>query len=216
MLSPLIERAVELSAQWHDGTYRKFRWRDEPFEKPDGDDIPVPVSSHTTMVGLLVAQAGWDEATVAAAFLHDVLEDRNIAGLHMRRKELADLMGEEVTLLVETVTEQKRSSWGVPRSWEDRKQDYVERLRCGSPEAVAISLADKLHNLWTMNQTIAGGINPFRKGGARTPLSRGPQAQQQFFEAVLEASEQFEDPRLDGMREAVREQLLIFREISEG
>ena len=40
-----------------------------------------------TTVGLLVARAGWDEVTVAAAFLHDVIEDRNAADQHLNRDQ---------------------------------------------------------------------------------------------------------------------------------
>jgi len=211
MLSSLIEKAVELSMQWHDKTYRKFRWRKAPFKLPVGKQVKVPVSAHTSMVGLLVAQAGWDEVTIAAAFLHDVIEDRNVADQHLRREQLAELMGEEVTALVEEVTERKRTALGVPRSWEARKEGYVEVLRGGSDEAVAISLADKLHNLWTMNQTLKEGVNPFLEGRHRTALSRGPEAQEHFFQAVLDASEHHEDPRLVSLRDAVKAELGVFK-----
>ncbi len=213
MLSPLVEKAVELSAQWHDGTYRKFRWRKKPFRLPHGRSVKVPVSAHTTMVGLLVARAGWNDITVAAAFLHDILEDRNAAHAHMSRNELTKLMGEDVTRLVEEVTERKRNAVGLPRSWEVRKEDYVEVLQKGSTAAMAISLADKLHNLWTMNQTMAGGIDPFKQGRNRTALSRGPEAQEHFFEAVLAASEHHDDPRIAPVRAAVREELETFRRL---
>src|SRR5690554_6844601 len=78
--SPIIEQATELAAQWHDGTYRKSRWREEAFRVPEGEKLLVPAITHVTTVAMIVQRAGWDDITVAAAFLHDILEDPNRYG----------------------------------------------------------------------------------------------------------------------------------------
>ena len=134
----------------------------------------------------------------------------------MSRERLVELVGEEVTALVEAVTEKKTNAIGFPRSWESRKTDYISVLRNGPVEAMAISLADKLHNLWTMNQTLENGINPFKVGRGRTPLSRGPGQQIWFVEEVLATSEQYDDPKIKRARVAVEEQLNVFREATVG
>ena len=96
IFSPLVEHAIELAAQWHDGVYRKSCWRDPAFEAPADAVIQVPVIAHVTMVATLVQRAGWGDATVAAAYLHDVIEDMNQHGQHLRRDQLREALGAEV------------------------------------------------------------------------------------------------------------------------
>lgn len=207
LFSPLIEQAVALAAQWHDGTYRKSRWRAPAYAPPDGSVPPLPVMTHVTAVALIVQQAGWDEAVVAAAFLHDVLEDPNRYKQTFRPEELRRQMGEAVAGLVEAVSEQKVDAEGNKRSWRDRKEGYIARLRDSTPEAVAISLADKLHNLWSMNETLLSGIDVFTDGPHRKAFSAGPEAQRWFFKAVLAASRVHSDPRLEPMRARLTEEI---------
>ncbi|RME52057.1 MAG: HD domain-containing protein [Caldilineae bacterium] len=213
VFSPLIETAIELSAQWHDGTYRKSRWRDPAFEVPLSEALGVPVMAHVTTVALTVQRAGWDEVTVAAAFLHDIIEDANRYGEELRYGELCALMGEAVARHVADVSEQKYDAHGNPRPWRARKEGYVAHLRTAAPGAVAISLADKLHNLWSMNESLARGIDIFEKGPGRRPLSAGPAEQRWFFHAVLEASEHHDDPRLKPLRAALRREFERFERL---
>jgi GTP pyrophosphokinase len=56
----LITRAYEVAAEAHEGQLRKT-----------GD----PYISHPLAVALMLAEHGLDEATVAAALLHDTVED---------------------------------------------------------------------------------------------------------------------------------------------
>jgi (p)ppGpp synthase/HD superfamily hydrolase len=199
VFSPLVEHAIELAAQWHDQTYRKGRWRDEPFESPD-EVLQVPVMAHLTTVALTVQRAGLDDATVAAAFLHDIIEDANKFSQEFRYEELRLLMGEVVANRVLEVTEQKYDEAGNPRLWKDRKVRYIDHLRTASPEAVAISLADKLHNLWSINEALAQGSDVFATAPGRRALSGGPAEQRWFYRAVLEATAPHDDPRLAPLR----------------
>lgn len=201
LFSPLVEQAIELAARWHDGTYRKSQWRPPLMPAPDPEDlVPVPVMAHLTTVALLVDRAGWDDVTVAAAFLHDVLEDANRYGQQLRYEMLREHMGEAIARLVHAVTEQKFDEQGRRRSWEARKADYLARLRAATPAAVAISLADKLHNLWTINQSLQAGIDVFSEGPGRQALGAGPEAQLRFHQALLELAAQHKEPRLDPLR----------------
>jgi hypothetical protein len=207
VFSPLIEQAVELAAQWHDGTYRKGQWRDPAFDLPDDMTPRVPVMTHVTAVALTVQRAGWDDETVAAAFLHDVLEDRNRFGHRFRRERLRQQMGEAVAALVETVSEQKLDDEGRPRPWRARREGYLAQLRAGSARAVAISLADKLHNLWSMNESLARGLDIFNDGPDRKALNAGPEEQLWFHKAVISASLSHSDPRLEPMRARLVEEI---------
>ncbi|MFP4228157.1 MAG: HD domain-containing protein [Salinivenus sp.] len=201
LFSPLIEHAIELSAQWHDGTYRKSAWRDPAFEVPADAEVEVPVIAHLAAVASIVRRAGWDEETIAAAYLHDTIEDMNQHGQRLRRKQLRDAMGASVAKLVAQVSEQKLDKAGQMRPWRARKEDYIAGLRAAGPRAVAISLADKIHNLWSINQSAAAGEPIFDL------LSGDAEAQRWFHQAVLDASTEADDPRLDPMRDRLRQEI---------
>lgn len=201
LFSPLIEHAIELSAQWHDGTYRKSVWRDPAFEVPEEEEIQIPVIAHLAAVASIVHRAGWDETTVAAAYLHDTIEDMNEHGQRLRRKQLRDAVGAEVARLVAQVSEQKLDDNGEMRPWRARKEDYLESIRTGRPEAAAISLADKIHNLWSITQSLETGEDIL------SALSGDAEAQRWFHRAVLEASTHHDDPRLDPMRDRLQSEL---------
>lgn len=202
---------MELAAQWHDQTYRKSMWRDPAFDPPLDDMLRVPVMAHVTNVALQVQRAGWDDATVAAAFLHDVIEDANKYHQSMRRHELEALMGTEVTRLVQDVTEQKYTKDGDPRPWKARKEGYIAHLEHhADPRAVGISLADKLHNLWTMCESLEQGLDIFSSTPTRRGLSAGPGQQLWFHQAVLTASEVHDDPRLERQRDRLQRELERF------
>lgn len=214
LFSPLVERAIELAAEWHDQTYRKSRWRAHPYDPPPETALRIPVMAHLTAVALTVQRAGWDDETVAAAFLHDALEDDNQFRHTLTVEALAALVGEAVAERVRGVTEPKRGPDGDFLPWRLRKETYIETLRGASPEAVAISLADKLHNAWTMNQALAGGIDIFNDSSTHRGLTAGPTEQRWFFRTVLEVSEAFADPRLEPMRERLRQEVEQFERLT--
>lgn len=215
IFSPMVERAIELAAEWHDRTYRKSRWRPHPFDAPAGEEAGrIPVMAHVTAVALSTLRAGWEDEVVAAAFLHDVLEDRNRFGDHMTERSLETLMGEEVTVLVQGVTEPKFGDDGKPLPWRQRKETYLDTLQAAPVGALAISLADKLHNAWTMAQGLEAGSDIFTPGRGRTALSAGPVDQLWFYRAVLTASQAAEDPRLPPMREALDAEVARFARLA--
>lgn len=201
LFHPLIEHAIELSAQWHDGTYRKSAWRDPAFEVPKEEEIQIPVIAHLAAVASIVHRAGWEPEVVAAAYLHDAIEDMNTHGQRLRRKQLREAVGPEVAQLVARVSEMKEDKTGALRPWRARKEDYIAHLHEGTPKAAAISLADKIHNLWSMNQSLANGDDIFAVLGA------GPQEQLWYYTAVLDASRVHEDPRLEPMRIRLQHEL---------
>lgn len=214
LFSPLVEHAIELAAQWHDQTYRKSRWRDPAFDPPVSEVLRVPVIAHVTAVGMTVQRAGWDDVTIAAAFLHDVIEDANQFGQTMRYEELQALLGTAVANRVLEVTEQKYDADGRPRSWFARKEGYVKHLHDVSAEAVGISLADKLHNLWSMNESLVREIDIFQSDTNRRGLSAGPDRQRWFHQAVLNASRAHDNPRLEPQRRRLQEEIARFEQLA--
>ncbi len=215
LFSPLVERAIELSAEWHDQTYRKSRWRGYAFDAPPETALHIPVMAHVTAVALTVQRAGWDDETIAAAFLHDIIEDRNRFKGTFTAERLAEVMGEAVTARVLGVTEPKLDEHGAHLPWRFRKEAYIDGLRASSAEAVAISLADKLHNAWTMNQALEAGLDIFSDGPNHRGLSAGPESQRWFFHAVLAASEAFDDARLEPMRARLRDEIVRFERLTD-
>ena len=212
--SPFLERAVELAAEWHDGTYRKGRWRPALFALPDDETVQVPMMAHLVTVALTVLRAGFDDETVAAALLHDSVEDANRAGERLREEVIAQAMGPHVLTLVRALTEPKEDAEGRKLPWQVRKETYVAQLRAAPAEAAAISLADKVHNLWTTNESLTAGIDPFRSSPERRGLSAGPEQQRWYHQAVLDATRRHDDPRLLPLQAALEAELARFERLT--
>ena len=117
----LIEKATALALRAHDGQMRK--------------EAPVPYLVHPVEVALILARHGWSDTVVAAALVHDTVEDTPVT-LEDVRNEL----GREVAELVAPVTHDDSLSW------DDKKKAYIESVRAASPEVKAISVADKIAN----------------------------------------------------------------------
>ena len=211
LFSPLVERAIEIAAEWHDGTFRKGRWTEPCAEAADGGVVRVPTMAHVTTVAMTVQRAGWGDEAVAAAFLHDALEDGDRYGRTLDRNRLAALVGEAVVRIVEAVSEPKLGPDGMPLPWRARKETYLARLGAGTSEASAVSLADKLHNAYTMASSLEAGVDIFTSAPGRRALSAGPVDQLWFFEAVLDVTRAHDDPRLVPMRDRLGEEIERFQ-----
>lgn len=124
MFSARIEHALRSAHAAHSGQSRKGL-------------SDVPYVTHVVHVGLILAQLGYDDVVVAAGILHDVVED--CEGWTIER--VAREFGNDVAAIVAELTEDKS------KSWDERKDDGVRRVRGMSPPAVAVKAADKLHNL---------------------------------------------------------------------
>ena len=207
LFSPLVEQAVELAAEWHDGTYRKGRWRDTICAPPDAGVARVPTMAHVTTVALTVDRAGWDEHAVAAAFLHDALEDADRWHRALDRDVLAARVGETVVRIIEAVSEPQHDAEGVRLPWRVRKEAYLASLASGPVEASAVALADKLHNAYSIASSLEAGVDVFRAAPGRQALSAGLEAQLWFLHAAVEATEHHADVRLAPMRIRVREEI---------
>ena len=103
-----------------------------------------PYFAHLEAVALILAETGHDdEELLAAAYLHDLLEDQPTF-----EPQLREQMPAAVVSICEILTETKLDRAGQLRSKSDRFTGYVEQLRAaGDPRALAISCADKVHNL---------------------------------------------------------------------
>jgi (p)ppGpp synthase/HD superfamily hydrolase len=126
----LIDRAIEVAAWAHRNQVRK------------GTDIPY--IAHPLAVGLMLARAGCSDEVVTAGILHDTVEDTALTVDDLRRE-----FGEKVASIVEGCSEPDKSL-----GWEERKRHTLEYMRTAPWEVRAVSCADKLHNLRSIERAI--------------------------------------------------------------
>jgi (p)ppGpp synthase/HD superfamily hydrolase len=107
-----------------------------------GSDIPyVP---HLLGVAALVGEAGGSEDQVIAALLHDAVEDQG--GL-LVLDEIRRRFGGAVSEMVKSCTD----SVETPKPpWRPRKEKYVAHVAEAEPDALLVSIADKLYNSRTI------------------------------------------------------------------
>jgi (p)ppGpp synthase/HD superfamily hydrolase len=107
---------------------RAFRHADEAHRQGDTD------IAHPVAVARLLDQAGFRENVIAAALLHDVVEDTGEAF-----DAIEDDFGTEVTDLVDAMTEDP----GI-KGYGERKAEHRERVLASGSAPAAIYAADKL------------------------------------------------------------------------
>jgi (p)ppGpp synthase/HD superfamily hydrolase len=113
----------------------------------------VPYVTHSAAVALILARFGFtDEQLLAAALLHDVVEDTDIT-----LDDLAKQFPPSVVATVAALSETKTGDDGHLRPWEDRKSEHLQHISAAPLSARAIALADKLHNMETMRLDLAAG-----------------------------------------------------------
>ena len=122
----LVTQAAVFAANAHDGATRK------------GSTIPYIV--HPMEAAAIAATLTDDPQVVAAAMLHDVIEDCGVSFEELRAR-----FGERVAALVRDESQSEGPDSRAP--WSLRKREAVRRLSRGSREAKIICLADKLSNM---------------------------------------------------------------------
>jgi GTP pyrophosphokinase len=127
----MLGRAYEMAREAHKGQSRKT-----------GD----PYITHPVTVALMLAEYGLDEPTLAAAFLHDTVEDTSLT--------LADIsaeFGDEVARLIDGVTKLDRVRYS------NREQAQAATIRkmvvamAQDVRVLIIKLFDRLHNMRTVH-----------------------------------------------------------------
>ena len=134
-----LEQAMRFAAQAHAGQLRK------------GSDTPY--FEHVAAVALILDRVGFGEDVVIAGLLHDVVED-TAATLRGSRTPLSARRSPK---LVRYCSEVKTRRQGHKRPWIDRKRDHLAALAEAPVEARAIVLADKLHNLISIELDLREG-----------------------------------------------------------
>ncbi len=129
----------------------------------------------------ILARLGERDEVLAAAILHDYLEDvPDPDGREIIRRTL----GEEVLSLVLDVTEHKRRERNQVDTWEIRKQEQLSHIEGMPREAVLIKAADVLHNMQSLLADLDAADDP---DGVWEPFNAGPKHQLWYFTSVVEA-----------------------------
>ena len=126
----LIERAFTIADGAHAGQRRKSG---EPYIR------------HPVAVATVVAQQGLDDVTIAAALLHDAVEDTSV-GLEDLEKEF----DAELAMIVDGVTKLDRVRYG---SKEEQQAATMRKMIVAIAQdlrVLIIKLSDRLHNLQTI------------------------------------------------------------------
>lgn len=184
LFSPLLEAAVRLAARGH---YHQFRKNaaDEDSGGPSGDFLPdrVPYIAHLMGTMCILARVGVRDEVLAAAILHDYLEDVPDPD---GRESIRSALGEEVLSLVLEVTEHKRRGFDEGDTWDIRKQEQLDHIERMPLDAVFIKAADVLHNLLSLLADLEAAEDP---DTVWKPFNAGPERQLWYFTAVIDAVE---------------------------
>ena len=125
MDTSLLDRAVIFAVRAHAGGARK------------GKNLPYIV--HPLEAVAIVATISDDQELLAAAALHDVVEDTDTSTEQLRAE-----FGDRVASLVSADTNPPRVAGDT---WRSRKQAALDRLAASSRDAKTVAIGDKLSNL---------------------------------------------------------------------
>jgi guanosine-3',5'-bis(diphosphate) 3'-pyrophosphohydrolase len=133
-----FERALRLAASGHRDQVRK--------------GSGVPYVEHPMAVALILDRSGFDEEVVIAGLLHDLVEDTDLTLDEVRRS-----FGDRVAGIVAACSEEKVDAQGRKRPWIDRKLDHLEAVGKANDDIHAVVLADKMHNLISIQLDLSEG-----------------------------------------------------------
>ena len=126
--SELLDRAIVFAVKAHRNTERR------------GKGFPYIV--HPMEAVEIVATITPDQELLAAAALHDTVEDTDVTVEDIRRE-----FGERVAELVHSESDQYTEGVSEEDSWHDRKQAAIDRLAAASHDAKIVAMGDKLSNM---------------------------------------------------------------------
>ena len=125
----LVSEAIMFAVAAHDGMRRK--------------KSETPYILHPMEAAVIVGTMSDDQELIAAAVLHDAIEDANIS-----IEEIEEKFGKRVRELVSSETEDKRADLPPSATWSIRKEESLLVLKNTDDTAVLmVWLGDKLANM---------------------------------------------------------------------
>lgn len=142
----------------------------------------IPYMAHLIGVAALVmGEAGGrvpvTENMVLAALLHDAVEDH---GGMPRLREIEQRFGPDVARMVAALSDTFAEDHDKKEGWEERKNNYLARLREEPDDVLLISAADKLYNAKAI-------LDDYREIGPKVfdRFKRGKDQQLWYFDELL-------------------------------
>lgn len=126
--SSLLDKAILLAVEAHKNTERR------------GKGFPYIV--HPMEAMSIVASMTNDQELLAAAALHDTVEDTHITVEDIRRE-----FGDRIASLVADESDIEIPDMDEKDSWHMRKQAAIDHLAAASRDAKMVALGDKLSNM---------------------------------------------------------------------
>lgn len=124
----LLDRAIIFAVNAHAGTERR------------GKGYPYIV--HPLEAVEIVATMTPDQELLAAAALHDTVEDTDVTVEQIRAE-----FGDRIATLVADESEERPNGLSDEESWHDRKRAAINHLANASHDAKIVALGDKLSNM---------------------------------------------------------------------
>ena len=124
----LLDKAIVFAVKAHHNTERR------------GKGFPYIV--HPLEAVEIVATITPDQELLAAAALHDTIEDTDVTVDDLRAE-----FGDRIAELVHSESDQFTEGVSEADSWHDRKQAAINRLAAASHDAKIVALGDKLSNM---------------------------------------------------------------------
>lgn len=124
----LLDRAIVCAVRAHHNTERR------------GKGFPYIV--HPLEAVEIVATITTDQELLAAAALHDTIEDTDFTVEDIRRE-----FGDRIAELVHAESDQFTEGVSEEDSWHQRKQAAIGRLAAASHDAKIVAMGDKLSNM---------------------------------------------------------------------
>ena len=156
-----------------------------------------PMIIHPIGVGLLLKEYGYDSNLIAAAYLHDVVEDTKYT-----IEDIKKIFGDDIAILVDSATEPNKKD-----SWEKRKQFTIYRTKYLPLRNKLLLCADKINNLEDI-------MLKFQKEGKRdfSAFNRGEKKQQWYYENIYKSLIYNEDKNLEIFKRLKKVIDIVFHE----
>lgn len=130
-MGTLLNQAILFATNAHEGQFRK--------------GTKIPYILHPLEAAAIVGTMTTDDEIIAAAVLHDVVEDTDATV-----EQVKEQFGERVAALVAAESEDKRENLPAEATWKLRKQETIDHLKTAPIEVKMITLGDKLSNIRTI------------------------------------------------------------------
>lgn len=128
LITELLDRAIVFAVKAHAGTERR------------GKGFPYIIHPMEAME--IVATMTTDQEVLAAAALHDTVEDTDVT-----IEDIRAAFGDRIAALVAQESEERPEGISDEESWHDRKQAAIESLAKAPHDAKIVALGDKLSNI---------------------------------------------------------------------